>query len=165
MYTTLFCGFYSFNKFITYTVITDTSASVRTILPILLPINSYCISIPIPLHIFGLCDIHALLYSISWPCLLGDNLSGLCICAAYTPDLIDCYTVLVWWWKVYQWSMRHGFHLASITLLWFTGLNIGWDCLICYRLWAHVTSGNFHNFSEDTDSPLHNPNGRQIACR
>ena len=38
-----------------------------------------------------------------------------------------------------------------------TGLNIGWDCPSCNGLWAHMTSGNFHCFSEDADSPLAQP--------
>ena len=35
-----------------------------------------------------------------------------------------------------------------------TGQNIGWDCLLCNGLWAHVTSGNFHHFSKATESSL-----------
>ena len=30
-------------------------------------------------------------------------------------------------------------------------------------LWAYVAGGNSHHFSEDTDSPLHSPHGRQIC--
>ena len=38
-------------------------------------------------------------------------------------------------------------------------------CVSCDALWAHMDSSNSHHFSEATDSPLHSPNGRQIACR
>ena len=42
--------------------------------------------------------------------------------------------------------MRHGLQMAGITLLWFSGLNIAWDCLRGKGLWVHVTENNFHFF-------------------
>ena len=50
--------------------------------------------------------------------------------------------------------MRHGLQLAGITLLWSVGLNLGCNCLNHNGLWDHVTSGNFHCFSETTNSPF-----------
>ena len=47
--------------------------------------------------------------------------------------------------------------LAGIILFWLACLNIGWDCLSCNGLWNRLTSGNFHCFSEATDSPLGQP--------
>ena len=35
--------------------------------------------------------------------------------------------------------MRHGLLLAGITPSWLCGLNIGWDCPSCNRLWPHMT--------------------------
>ena len=56
---------------------------------------------------------------------------------------INCYTVLAWWQKDCQCSMRHGLQLAGIILLWLVGLNIDWDCL-----WSHyiVSSRNRWEF-------------------
>ena len=48
-------------------------------------------------------------------------------------------------------DMRHGLHLAGITLLRFAGPNVGWDCLSHNGLWAHVTGGNFYRFSVPTE--------------
>ena len=35
-----------------------------------------------------------------------------------------------------------GCHCCSVIV----GVNIGWDCLSCSGLWAHLTRGNFHHF-------------------
>ena len=59
-----------------------------------------------------------------------------------------------------------GCHCCSVIV----GVNIGWDCLSCSGLWAHLTRGNFHHFQRlltltlwavqgdcQTDSPLAQP--------
>ena len=50
--------------------------------------------------------------------------------------------------------MRHGLQLAGITLLLLAGVNIVWDCLCHYGLWAHMTGKNFHHILEATESVL-----------
>ena len=42
--------------------------------------------------------------------------------------------------------MRHGLQSAGSTLLRLVGQYIGWDCLSCNGLWAHVNCGNFVPF-------------------
>ena len=54
-------------------------------------------------------------------------------------------------------ELRYVLQLASVTLLWLVGLNIGWDCPSCNGLWVLVTGGNFLSFSKATDSPLAQP--------
>ena len=58
------------------------------------------------------------------------------------------------------------------SLLRSVGLNINGDTygsnafwVSCNTLWAHVTGGNFHDFTKATDSPVHSFNGMKITCR
>ena len=68
------------------------------------------------------------------------------------PDIYDCYTVLTLGLSVdYEICLPNW--LASTFFDWLVpgaGLNIGWNCLSHNGLWAHVTGGNFHHFSEAT---------------
>ena len=60
-----------------------------------------------------------------------------------------------------EWRTVHGQHMAGSGDVYKSSA----FCIGCNALWAHVTCGNFHIFSEVTVSPLHCPNGRQFACR
>ena len=54
---------------------------------------------------------------------------------------------------------RHGLGLADITLLLLADLNIGWDCLSCNGLQAHVTL-----FWRSLTIPLHSTKWQAFAC-
>ena len=60
--------------------------------------------------------------------------------------------------------MVYDYQMAGNILLWLAGLNIVWDWHSCKGLWACVTCGDFHHFSEANDCPLHSPEGRQMPA-
>ena len=53
--------------------------------------------------------------------------------------------------------MRHGLQLAGVKGSVLADLNIDWETSSpsdSDKIWVHVTSGNFHCFSDATDSPF-----------
>ena len=92
-----------------------------------------------PLHFclkFNWCGSFLNFYSTGEAMWLATNVS----------DTLESYTVIAWWLWDCKWDMTHCFQLAGITLLWITGVKIGWEIPQLQCILAHVIGENFHHF-------------------